>query len=179
MSNKKITYERLTQAVGVASLVIIAMAVAFGLVSEPAPAAEENQPTARGGVSNFDDITLSGDLSVGDDATVGGDLAVTGATTFGTSTMYPLLTDTASQGIYVGSTTITGTLAITASTHSLSALTSAVCVLGATPATGAGDAALCWVGLSGTTATITVEQDDWTTNASNGVIIHYAIVGTP
>lgn len=174
MSNK-ITYERLTEAVKAIAAAVIAVALLFGWISQPA---EDNAPTARG-TSNFGSIALSDDLVVGDDASIAGDLAVTGATTLGSGSLYPLLINDSSEALYVGSTTITGTLAITNSTHGLTTVTAAVCTLGATPATGAGDGALCWVGVSGGTATITVEQDDWTTNATNSVVVNYAIVGTP
>lgn len=72
MTKKEFT-QLATNIIGVIALVL----VAFGVL-QPDTA---NQPTARG-VSNFDDITLSGDLAVGDDATVTGDLAVTGQTSF-------------------------------------------------------------------------------------------------
>ncbi|MFZ1401125.1 MAG: hypothetical protein WAS33_29740 [Candidatus Promineifilaceae bacterium] len=138
-------------AIGTAVALIL---LAFGLIGEPAG---DNEATARG-VTNFDSITLSDDLVVGGSVTIDGDTV---------------------DAIYADSATVTGTLAITASTHSLSAITAAGCSLGESPGTGAGDGALCWVGVSGTTATITVEQDDWTTNASSGTVINYWIIGTP
>lgn len=172
---KKIEYGELTQALSAVVTAVALILLMFGVV---APDQNPNDATARG-ITHFDSLTLENDLVVGDDATVTGDLAVTGATTVGTSTMYPLLTDTASQGVYTASSTITGTLTITASTHSLSALTAAFCTLGETPATGAGAGALCWASVSGTTAVVTVEQDDWTTNATVGHVVHYSLVGTP
>jgi hypothetical protein len=133
---------------------------------------EGNDPTARG-VTNFDSITLAEDLSVGDDATITGDLIV------GSGSLYPLLIDDSSEAIYAGSSTITGTEAITTASHGLSSITAAGCSLGESPGTGAGDAALCWVGVSGSTVTVTVEQDDWTTDATAGASIYYWIIGTP
>lgn len=154
----------------IASSVITAVAlilIAFGVLTPDESAViVDNEPTARG-VSNFDDITLSGSLDVD------------GSMTLGSSNMYPLLTDTASQGIYVGQSTITGTATIAAGTHSLSAVTAAFCTLGQSPGTGAGAPALCWTSFTTTTVTITVEQDDWTSNATSGAVINYAIVGTP
>lgn len=143
-------------AIGTAVALIL---LAFGYISP----ADDNQAEARG-VTNFDSITLSEDLVVGDDVTIAGDLSVGGDTV---------------EALYAASTTVTGTLAVTASTHSLSAITAAGCTLGATPSTASGGPALCWVGVSGTTATITVEQDDWTTNATSPVVINYWIIGTP
>ena len=139
-------------ALGTAVALIL---LAFGYISD-APAGD-NEATARG-VTNFDSITLSDDLIVGGSVTIDGDTV---------------------DGLYAASTTVTGTLAVAAATHGLSAVTAAGCSLGESPGTGAGDGALCWVGVSGTTATITVEQDDWTTNATAGTVINYWIVGTP
>ena len=179
MSNK-LTYERIMQAVQVIAIAIVSLAVTFGWIA--APTADE--PTARG-VTNFDSLTLSDDLVVGDDASVGGDiavtgdLAVTGASTFGSGDLYSLLIDDSSEAIYVGSGLVTGTLAVAAGTHGLAAVTAAFCSLGSTPGTGAGDPALCWAGVSGTTVTFVVEQDDWTTNASVSGTLHYAIIGNP
>jgi hypothetical protein len=174
MSNGKITYERIMQAIQALAVAAVSLAVIFGWVAAPAG----NEPTARG-VTNFDSLTLSDDLVVGDDATITGDLDVTGAANYGADNLYSLLINDSSEQIYVGRSTFTGTLAITTTTHGLSAITAAFCTLAETPATGAGDGALCWVGVSGTTATITVEQDDWTTNAGNSTAVHYAIVGNP
>lgn len=154
------TVVQIFTAIGTAVALVL---LAFGFITDSGPAAGSNQAEARG-VTNFDSITLSEDLVVGDDVTITGDLVVGGDTV---------------EAIYAASTTVTGTLAITGSTHSLSAITAAGCTLGESPGTGSGDGALCWVGVSGTTATITVEQDDWTTNASNGTVINYWIIGTP
>jgi hypothetical protein len=151
-------------AVGTAVALIL---LAFGLISgDPAT----NQPEARG-VTNFDTVTAN--------VVNAGSLDVTNSPTFGASNMYPLLTDTSSQGIYIGKTTFTGTLAVTAATHGLTAVTAAFCTLGQTPSTASGAPALCWSGYTTTTVTFTVEQDDWTTNATSGAIVNYAIVGTP
>lgn len=166
---KKQFFEIATSVITAVALILIAFGV---LAPDDSAVIVDNEPTARG-VSNFDDITLSGSLNVG------GALDVTGASTFGSSNMYPLLTDSASQGIYVGQSTITGTATIAAGTHSLSAVTAAFCTLGQSPATGAGAPALCWTSFTTTTVTITVEQDDWTSNATSGAIVNYAIVGTP
>jgi hypothetical protein len=160
VSSLKTTTETVVQiftAIGTAVALIL---LAFGYIS---PAAGDNEAEARG-VTNFDSITLSEDLVVGDDVTITGALSVGG--------------DDA-EAIYAASTTVTGTLAVAAATHGLSAITAAGCTLGATPSTSAGAPALCWVGVSGTTATITVEQDDWTTNATSPVTINYWIIGTP
>lgn len=159
-----------SEFINLAATVIGALAlilVAFGVLQ---PDTAANQPEARG-VSNFDTLTA--------DVVNAGALDVTGSPTFGASNMYPLLTDTSSQGVYVGQTTFTGTLAVTAATHGLSAVTAAFCTLGQSPGTGAGAPALCWSGFTTTTVTFTVEQDDWTTNATSGAIVNYAIVGTP
>jgi len=142
-------------AIGTAVALVL---LAFGFITSD-PAGGDNEATARG-TTNFDTIEADA-LIIGDDS------------------MYPLLSDDSSEAIYAASATITGTSAITASTHSLSAITAAGCTLGESPGTGAGDGALCWVGVSGTTATITVEQDDWTTDATAGTIINYWIIGTP
>lgn len=177
------TTERVIQiftAIGTAVALIL---LSFGYISGT-PAASDNEATARG-VTNFDSLTLSEDLVVGDDATVSGDLAVTGALdvtgapTFGSGSLYPLLIDDSSEAIYFTQSTFTGTEVITTSTHGLSAITAAGCTLGESPATGAGDGALCWVGWSGTTLTVTVEQDDWTTDAANSTIVDYWVAGTP
>lgn len=162
MKKDKPTYSQILQiftAVGTAVALIL---LAFGLVvADPAA----NQPEARG-VTNFDSLSATA-------------LDVAGSPTFGTSNMYPLLTDTSSQGIYVGRSTITGTATILAATHGLSSITAVFCTMGQTPSTASGAAALCWTSFTGTTATITVEQDDWTTNATGAAVINYAIVGTP
>lgn len=152
----KISYPAFIQA---GSAVVTALALILALFGFIGPMASDNQAEARG-VTNFDTVEV-------DSLIVGG------------SNMYPLLSDDSAEALYAASTTVTGTLAITASTHSLSAITAAGCTLGESPGTGSGDGALCWVGVSGTTATITVEQDDWTTNASNGTVINYWIIGTP
>lgn len=65
---------------GLTSLItgIAILLLAFGFLrDDSATAVTDNEPTARG-VSNFDDITLSGDLVVGDDTTFGDDVAVAG-----------------------------------------------------------------------------------------------------
>ncbi len=156
----KISYTAFIQA---ASAVVTAVALILALIGVIGPAAGDNEAEARG-VTNFDSITLSEDLVVGDDVTIAGALSVGGDDM---------------DAIYAASTTVTGTLAVTSATHGLSAITAAGCTLGATPSTASGAPALCWVGVSGTTATITVEQDDWTTNATSSVIINYWIIGTP
>lgn len=143
-------------AIGTAVALVL---LAFGFITEPDAAGGDNEATARG-TTNFDTIEADA-LIVGDDS------------------MYPLLSDDSSEAIYAASTTVTGTLAVAAGTHSLSAITAAGCTLGESPGTGAGDGALCWVGVSGTTATITVEQDDWTTDATEPTVINYWIIGTP
>ena len=152
---QKIDYSAFITA---ASAVVTAVALVLALlgVIGSAPAGD-NEATARG-VTNFDSITLSDDLIVGGSVTIDGDTV---------------------DGLYAASTTVTGTLAVAAATHGLSAVTAAGCSLGESPGTGAGDGALCWVGVSGTAATITVEQDDWTTNATAGTVINYWIIGTP
>lgn len=184
----KLTLERVKDALtAVAAAVVAIVGVIYSLQADFSGG---NEPTARG-VTNFDSLTLSDDLVVGDDttltddATVGGDLTVTGAldvtgaTTFGSGSLYPLLINDSSEAIYAASGTITGTLVLTASTHGLASITAGFCTLGSTPATGAGDPALCWLGFSGTTFTVTVEQDDWTTNASVPATVNYAVIGTP
>lgn len=168
----KLTTEGIIQiftAIGTAVALIL---LSLGYISD----AGGNEPTARG-VTNFDSLTLSEDLVVGDDATVAGDLTVTGASSSGG--LYPLLIDDSSEAIYVTQSTFTGTEVITTSTHGLTAITAAGCTLGETPATGSGDGALCWVEFASTTLTVTVEQDDWTTNAANSTIVDYWVAGTP
>lgn len=157
---QKISYAAFIQA---GSAVVTAIALILALFGFIGPAAGDNEATARG-VTNFDSLTLSEDLVVGDDVTITGALSVGGDDV---------------EAIYAASTTVTGTLAVAAATHGLSAVTAAGCTLGATPSTASGGPALCWVGVSGTTATITVEQDDWTTNATSPVVINYWIIGTP
>jgi len=152
------TVVQIFTAIGTAVALIL---LAFGYITDSG--AGDNQPEARG-VTNFDSITLSEDLVVGDDVTITGALSVGGDDV---------------DAIFAASTTVTGTLAVTSATHGLSAVTAAGCTLGATPSTASGGPALCWVGVSGTTATITVEQDDWTTNATSPVTINYWVIGTP
>lgn len=140
---------------------------------------EVDEPTARG-TTNFSNVELSGDLEVGDDATILGDLDITGATTFGSGNLSPLLTDTASEVLFATERTITGTATITTLVHGVDDITAAFCTMGQTPSTGAGAAALCWVDFGATgNLTITVEQDDWVTNASGSAVIEYIVVGTP
>lgn len=167
----KLTYQGLIQIFTAIGTAVALVLLSLGYISD-AGAPGDNEPTARG-VTNFDSLTLSDDLVVGDDATVSGDLIIGG------SSLYPLLINDSSEAIYVTQSTFTGTEVITTSTHGLSAITAAGCALGESPATGAGDGALCWVGWSGTTLTVTVEQDDWTTNATNSTIVDYWVAGTP
>lgn len=179
MSDKKITYERLAEAVKAVGIAVIAVALAFGLVSAPTETpADDNQPTARG-VTNFDSLTLSDDLVVGGDSSVTGALDVDGAVTFGSGALYPLLINDSSEGIYAASALVTGTAVLNTSNHGFSSVTAAFCTLGSTPGTGAGAPALCWASVSGVTVTITVEQDDWTTNATVSGTVNYAVLGTP
>lgn len=120
-------------------------------------ATSDEGPTAKG-TTNFTDLAV-------DSITVDGNSPVVGDT---------------SLAIYGARVEVTGTLAIPAATHGLSAITSAVCTLvDDGPSTGAGEAALCWIGTSGTTVTITAEQDDWTTNATVMTPIDVIIIGTP
>jgi hypothetical protein len=163
------TTERVIQiftAIGTAVALIL---LSLGYISAPA---DDNEPTARG-VTNFDSLTLS------DDLVVGGSMDVTGATTFGSGDLYPLLIDDSSEAIYVTQSTFTGTEVITSSAHGLTAITAAGCTLGESPATGAGDGALCWVEFASETLTVTVEQDDWVTDATNSTIVDYWVAGTP
>ncbi len=139
------------------------------LAPDPAP----DEPTARG-TTNFDDIVLSGDLTVGDD------LDVTGSATFGSGNLSALLSDTDGQVVFVAERSVTGTATIGTGVHGVDDITAAFCTMGQTPSTGAGAAALCWVDFGATgNLTITVEQDDWTTNASVVAVIEYLVVGTP
>lgn len=177
MNKNKITFDRVVSIFSALGTAVALILLSLGYISG-APVADGNEPTARG-VTNFDSLTLSEDLVVGDDASVTGDLAVTGDYTFGSSGLNALLIDDSSEAIYLTQSTFTGTEVITTSTHGLSAITAAGCALGESPATGAGDGALCWVGWSGTTLTVTVEQDDWTTDAANSTIVDYWVAGTP
>lgn len=175
-----------TKIIGVVALLLLA----FGQLQSDAPA--EDGATARG-TTNMDTLVLSQDLTVTDDATIGDDTAVTGdltvggtlditgATTFGSGNLSPLLTADSNEAVFTTSYTFTGTKVITSSLHGMATgVTSAFCTLGETPATGAGDGALCWVGIGATkNVTVTVEQDDWTTNAANSTKVYVAIVGTP
>lgn len=133
--------------------VIALLLIGWSMVSGVA----DNPATAKG-TTNFSDLVV-------DSIVIDG--------------IYPMLTDNASQAIYANSGIITGTLAVTAGTHGLTTINSAYCTLAESPGTEAGAGALCWVDVSGTTVTITVEQDDWTTNATVGIDVYYMIVGTP
>lgn len=150
----KITYEGVISIFTAIGTAIALILLSLGYISAPAG---DNEATARG-VTNFDSLTLSDDLVVGGSVTIGGDTV---------------------DAIYATQSTFTGTEVITSSTHGLTAITAAGCSLGESPATGSGDGALCWVGWSGTTLTVTVEQDDWTTNAANSTIVDYWVIGTP
>lgn len=164
-----------TQILGVIALFL----VSFGLL-KPDAAPTDNEATARG-TTNFDSLVLSQDLTVGDDATVTGDLDVTGATTFGTGNLSPLLTADTNEAVFTASYTFTGTKVITSLLHGFeTGVTSAFCTLGESPGTGAGDGALCWVDIGATeNVTITVEQDDFVTNAANSTAVYVGVVGTP
>lgn len=155
-----------TSVIGAIALLL----VAFGVLT-PDAAAPADEATARG-TTNMDTLVLSEDLTVTDDLDIGGDV------NFGSSNLVPVAA-TSGLEAYFATATFTGTKVITTSAHGLTAVTAAVCTLGETPATGSGDGALCWVGISGTTVTFTVEQDDWTTNAANSTKVYYAVVGTP
>lgn len=162
--------------VGIATNIIGAIAlvlVAFGVLTD----GTANQPSARG-TSNFDivsaeQLTSTDDLTVTDDADIGGSINI------GTSNLYPLLNATDGQAVYAATATITGTSAIAAGTHGFSTIIGAVCDINAAPGVTAGDPAFCVPVVSGTTVTITVKQDDWTTNATSGVSTSYVIIGTP
>lgn len=131
-------------------------------------APDGDEPTARG-VTNFNSVTLSGDLDV------------TGAATFGSGNLSPLLSADTNEAVFTASYTFTGTKVITSLLHGFeTGVTAAFCTLGETPATGSGDGALCWVGIGATeNVTVTVEQDDWVTNAANSTKVYVGIVGTP
>lgn len=158
-----------TQILGVIALFL----VSFGLL-KPDAAAPTDEATARG-TTNFDSLVLSQDLTVGDDLDVAGD------TTFGTGNLSPLLTADTNEAVFTTSYTFTGTKVITSLLHGFeTGVTSAFCTLGETPGTGSGDGALCWVAIGATeNVTVTVEQDDWTTNAANSTKVYVGVVGTP
>lgn len=149
--NDKKTQTLLMIITGLVAVALLLIAVAMLLPSGG------NEPAAKG-TTNFSNLAV-------DSLTIDGN--------------YPVVGDT-SLGIYGARVEVTGTLAIPAATHGLSAITSAVCTLvDDGPSTGAGEAALCWIGTSGTTVTITAEQDDWTTNATVMTPIDVIIIGTP
>lgn len=161
-------------------LLVVAAIVVAGFLGInypiPPPPAEPDAIQALG-TSHFtnvqaEDITATDDLFVTDDATITGTVNLA-------NSLYPLGTATDGQAIYASSATITGTSAITTSTHGLSTVTAAVCDINAAPGTGAGDPAFCVPVVSGTTVTITVKQDDWTTDATSGAVTSYAIIGSP
>lgn len=142
------------QFVHIATSIVGALAlvlVAFGVLSEGA--APANEPTARG-TSNFDTVAVD-------------TLEVDG--------QYPLETATEGQTAYVGSGSITQTVP----SHGLSTVTAAACDLSVAPSTGAGAAAFCVPLISGSTVTITLYQDDWTTVATSAAQASYIIVGAP
>lgn len=146
----------LVLAILISAVALLLIGISFVLPSG------DNEPAAKG-TTNFSDL-VADSLTV-DSLTVDGNTPVVGGTTL---------------GIYAAQVQVTGTLAIAAATHGLSAITSAVCSLAEDgPSTGAGEAALCWIGTSGTTVTITAEQDDWTTNATVMTPVNVIIVGTP
>lgn len=148
--------EKKTQNFLVLSIVLIAVALLLVSVAMLLPSGS-NEPSAKG-TTNFSDLAV-------DSLTIDGNYPAVGST---------------SLGIYASRVQVTGTLAIAAATHGLSAVTSAVCSLADDgPSTEAGEAALCWIGVSGTTVTITAEQDDWTTNATVVTPVNVIIVGTP
>lgn len=166
MPGKRFT--RITTILAVLALWAIALSLLFGGLGLAAP----NAPTVRG-VSNFDDITLADDLVVGDDADVGG------ALTFGANDLYPLGDTTDGQAVYAASSTVTGTLVITGSTHGLSSISSAQCTLNAPGGNSAGDPAVCNPIVSGTVVTVTIYQDDFATEATSGILTSYALIGSP
>lgn len=148
---KKLTGSQIVEIFTAIGTAIALILLAFGY------ATSNEAPTAKG-TTNFSDLAV-------DSLTIDGNSPVVGGTTL---------------GIYAAQVQVTGTLAIAAGTHGLSAITSAVCSLAEDgPSTGAGEAALCWIGTSGTTVTITTEQDDWTTNATAMTPVNVIIVGTP
>ena len=140
------------QFVQIATSIVGALAlvlVAVGVLSDGAA----NQPTARG-TTNFD--TVSVDSLVVD-------------------SQYPLESATEGQTIFVGSGSITQTVPA----HGLSTVTAAACDLSVAPSTGAGAPAFCVPLISGSTVTITLYQDDWTTAATSAAQASYIIVGSP
>ena len=149
--SKKQFVEIATSVVGALALIL----VAFGVLTDGAA----NQPTARG-TSNFSDIDLSGNLN------------------YGTSNLYPVGSTGANDAIYAASGSITETV-LTTSEHGFSTVTAATCDLNAAAATGVGDPAFCVPLVSGTTVTVTLYQDDWTTAATNAAAASYVIIGQP
>lgn len=174
MQTDKLTKKQFIELATQIVLALGVLLVAFGLLKPDAAAPTDNEATARG-VTNFDSLTLSQDLIVGDDLDVAGD------TTFGTGNLSPLLTADTNEAVFTASYTFTGTKVITSLLHGFeTGVTSAFCTLAETPATGSGDGALCWVGIGATqNVTVTVEQDDWTTNAANSTAVYVGVVGTP
>ena len=148
------------------AIAILLLAFSF-FTSEPAADEPVIIGGATEGVSNFDDLAVSGDLDVGDDLT------------FWAGNVYPLGSETNDLAVYAATATFSGTLDVGAATHGLTSIVAAFCTLGQTPGTGAGAPAHCWTSVSALTATLTVEQDDWTTNATSAAVVEYLLIGAP
>lgn len=169
MDKKSFSYQSVMQ-IGTSILTAIALLlIGFGVIADDrAPA--DPAPVSSGGieaVTGFDDLDVVDDLNVGDDLT------------FWPGDVYPLGSETNDLALFSGQATVTGTLAVEAATHGLTSITSAFCTLNSAPGTGAGDPALCHVIRSGTTVTLTVLQDDFSTGATAPATIDYALVGAP
>jgi len=100
-----------------------------------------------------------------------GVMTLTGALTY-SGGLSPLAYGTAGKTLVVGSNTITGTLAVS---HGLStAIAGAGCSMNADPAAAA---ALCSVTYTGTTVTVKVWKNDFTTAGDVGALVNWWVLG--
>lgn len=164
-------------------LVVAAAITLAGYLGFTHPLPEPPEDIIQLGTTHFgsleleDDLTVTDDGTIGDDLTVAGDLTVTGNINQGS--LYGVV-GAAALEIYGSTATFTGTTSIGTATHGVSDVNSVTCAMGETPATGAGDGAMVWCAFGATgNITLTVEQDDFTTNAANSTVVNYIVIGTP
>lgn len=168
MDKKNFSYQSVMQ-IGTSILTAIALLlIGFGVIADDR--APDPAPVSSGGieaVTGFDDLDVAGDLDVGDDVT------------FWAGDVYPLGSETNDLALFASEAIVTGSLVITAATHGLTSIESALCALDSAIGNDAGDPAICYSIRNGTTITLTVLQDDLSTEASNPATIDYILVGAP
>jgi len=142
-------------------------------------AADEIQLTVQGFTTQTSSLQVwenSGGTDVGTMSNAGL-LDISGELNYGSGNLSILGFATAGQQLIYGTASVTGTLA---APHGFTTVTFCNATLGEDPTSGAGDAAMVTVAVSGNVCTLKIWQDDFVTAATEtSVAVQWFVVGTP